>query len=173
MGSTSSSTRDRTPIEVRSPDTPVQNEEVDHQLQDTSASYSLETRDQGNTQPTDETNGLSPSCRSDSCRLDRHQTEVSDTSARVTLHLPPDPSIEPVNGGHGPPPSYPPPPPPLQYRHMGAAYSHSGHCTGVDCERCYKYSCHACGARSNRMMGDCWKCGRTTKGGDDSPSSPE
>ena len=49
-----------------------------------------------------------------------------------------------------------PPPPPLLP--MGAPYLHDGFCAGAQCERCYKYACPACGARSNRLYGPCWRC---------------
>ena len=51
-------------------------------------------------------------------------------------------------------------PPPVPLNLQGAAYDHEGFCSGADCQRCYKYGCVECGARSNRMMESCWRCGK-------------
>jgi hypothetical protein len=52
----------------------------------------------------------------------------------------------------------PPSPSPLPL--MGSSYGpHEGYCRGEECPQCYKYSCSACSARSNRFLAPCWNCG--------------
>lgn len=46
----------------------------------------------------------------------------------------------------------------------GAPYSHDGPCQGVECQRCYKYSCPRCGNRSN-FMTSCYRCASSAGGG--------